>query len=717
MQRIGWPWYTRSLTRWGGTAVFFLVLSLSVQAASPTRSASEVGQPVADAAFPGAIPTPGESETALEVAARVDELIDAGLRDAHVTVAPRTNDEDFLRRVGLDLAGAAASPTVIQEFIANPDPRKREKLVESLLASDDYARNWARYWRDVVFMRATDMRAQLGQKAFESWMAERLRANTPWDEVAAAMLTATGDVRENGATGLIFAQSGDANEIAAETSRIFLGIQLQCANCHDHPTDHWKRTEFHELAAFFPRIQVIPKRIAANGRQMLQTFEVVSLGAQGGGRFGPGGGPGFDPERFLKNNDSNGDGLLSQDEAEKGGVRLYAFLIRSGGDTNADGKLSLDELKKVRLPPQVGNGFMPDPERLLKNSDTDGDGLISKEEADKSGMRAFTLLMQIGADANGDGKLSVDEIRNARPPNLPGRGALEHFMSDPAAPQSQGQKIDPVFFVNRQHPGAGRSDLERRQSLARYLSDPANPWFAKAFVNRIWGALLGEGFYMPIDDIGPDRKAAHPAALDTLCAGFVASRYDVKWLFRAITNTVAYQRQISAANSETPAAPFGAATPVRLRSDQIYTALVRVLGVEASDGLSFRRDTTMPGGGRGLFDNTPRGQFNRLFRVDPSTVPEDVTGTIPQALYLMNSPLVRNLINAQGKSPLATIINEHASDDDAISQLYLLVHTRRPVPAETQVCRDFIHQQPDRGKAYEDILWSLVNTTEYQTRR
>ena len=104
------------------------------------------------------------------------------------------------------------------------------------------------------------MRAPIVNQSFVSWMTESLKANDGWDDIARAMITASGDVRENGDTAIIFVQEGSPEDIAGEVSRIFLGIQMQCANCHDHPWDRWKRDEFHELAAFFPRISLRPVR-------------------------------------------------------------------------------------------------------------------------------------------------------------------------------------------------------------------------------------------------------------------------------------------------------------------------------------------------------------------------------------------------------------------------------------------------------------------------
>ena len=93
-----------------------------------------------------------------------------------------------------------------------------------------------------------------------AFLADRFNSGAGWDKIASAFITAKGDVRENGDTGLIMAQMGQPAEIAAETARIFLGMQIQCAQCHDHKTDRWKRQQFHELASFFPRVAIRPVR-------------------------------------------------------------------------------------------------------------------------------------------------------------------------------------------------------------------------------------------------------------------------------------------------------------------------------------------------------------------------------------------------------------------------------------------------------------------------
>jgi hypothetical protein len=579
------------------------------------------------------------------VAARVDELILAELKKTSADVAPRCSDEDFLRRVSFDIAGVSPSPQEVTLFGLDPDSHKRISAIDRLLASSDYAENWARYWRDVVFSRATEMRAFRARSPFETWLKSQFAENKPWNEIATALLTATGDVYEKGETAFIFAQQADPTEVAAETSRVFLGIQLQCANCHDHPNDSWKREQFHSLAAFFPRMRLQPKP-----QSMGRDFELVSMNVPAGGRGqGPGG---F--QQFRNNPE---------------------FLIRRF-DTNRDGKISRDEAKDA---PNGGQFLMG--------------------------------LFDLG-DANKDGFLTAEEIKRLPPPPMRrGSGSAEYRMPDLQHPQAEGKKLDPVFFLGNLKAGAGLSDLDRRQSLARYITSTDNPWFAKAFVNRIWAQLVGEGFYMPIDDIGPERSAKYPEALDALSAGFTASGYDVAWLFRTIASTETYQRQARARDPKAPAPAFTSANPIRLRADQLYDALARVLGFKDE---SLPQEGAMMGMG-GRFSR--RGQFETLFGFDPSTSPDELTATIPQALFMMNSAFMNSLIRAGGQTRLRQILDKYKNDDDALSELYLVVHAREPSAKEAQVCRDYIREVNNRNEAFEDILWSLLNSTEFQSKR
>ena len=220
----------------------------------------------------GVEPTSAEAGSPHAAAAQVDRIIETEIAEKGSKPAPLVNDADFLRRITLDLAGRIPTPDKIRSFEADRSSEKRTLVAERLLANRDFSNNWAAYWRDVVFSRATDQRAVPFQIVFERWLADQFAAETSWADITRDILTATGDVRENGATGLLMAHQGDPEELVGEASRIFLGIQIQCANCHDHPSDAWSREQFHELAAYFPRVRVQPRL-----NQMPRTFEVVSV--------------------------------------------------------------------------------------------------------------------------------------------------------------------------------------------------------------------------------------------------------------------------------------------------------------------------------------------------------------------------------------------------------------------------------------------------------
>jgi hypothetical protein len=588
------------------------------------------------------------------VAAAVDRLILDNLNETGTSPAPRTSDEDFLRRVHFDLAGTMPLPREVTMFGLDPDADKRMKVVDRLLSSEEYAHNWSAYWRDVIFLRATDMRARIMEGTFEKWMTDQIRDNQGWDKITTSLLTATGEVTEHGETALIFAHAGQADEIAAEASRIFLGIQIQCANCHDHPNDKWKRQQFHQLAAFFPRVQV--KR---EGQTQPPTFVVTSY-------------------------------------EKKAPVRSNSKAKGKG----AKGK--------------GGGGFLEHPERLFARFDRNGDGKITKDEVRNTPFeKQFDRLLAI-ADTNKDGALTLKEIKEAPLPGGMKRATAEHYMPDLKNPSSKGTKMEPVFFVNGERPASGLSDEGRRHALAKYITADKDPWFSRAFVNRIWAEMLGEGFYMPIDDMGPQRQARMPEVLDLLADAFVANKYDTKWLFQTIARTEAYQRDIRAKDPSVESPPvFAASSPKRLRADQLFNAITKVLGINVTDAQA----NAEAGKGKNRYARGPRAQFDFLFGYDPSTSQDDLTGNVPQALFMMNSRMINGLIHGEGKTRLSHILKEYSENKDAVREVYVLTLAREPSQKEETICLNYVNDAGSRREGFEDVMWSLMNSSEFLSKR
>src|SRR5262245_11449256 len=333
---------------------------------------------------------PSEAETAAAVDAALVRGLEADARPSAVV-----EDETFLRRVLLDLTGRLPDPEALRRFAADATPTKRAAVVEELLRSEAYAVNWGRYWRDAVTYHTPASGNYLRWKLFDEWWTEQLRRNRPWDEVVSALVTSSGINDEIAPVNYLTAMYGNPGEIAATTSRVFLGVQIQCAECHNAKTEPWKREQFHQFAAFFGRA------------------------------------------RLIQHKDVDGRGTP------------YAI------ESRADGQYRMVDKK--------------DPTRLI--------------------------AMQ--------------------PRFLTGEGL-----------------------------GLDSDDSERRELLAKLITDPKNRWFAKCYVNRIWTAMLGWGFYPSVTDLGAEAEPVrHKETLELLEKGWVASGYDVKWLFRTIARTEAYQRR------------------------------------------------------------------------------------------------------------------------------------------------------------------------------
>jgi hypothetical protein len=522
----------------------------------------------------------------------IDRLVNAALKEAKLEPSARTTDEQFIRRVYIDIAGKLPMPADITDFIADKSPDKREKLIDKLLASDEYAKHFGRYWREVFAgNRITDFRARGFVGHFERWFIAQLKANEKWDKVTREILTASGSMRndepdKNGQLFFLISRSGaDAQtEIAAETSRIFLGTQIQCAQCHDHPSDVWKRHHFHEFTAYLARMRERPI---------------------------------LEEKRFV-------------------GTTLTS------------------------LP--FGEHKMPDPENPRKTT-------------------------------------------NMAPRFLDG--------SKPAMGKGGGGGAVPGKFGKGG--GGGLSDADRRASLASSIVSKDNPWFAGAFANRMWGLLMGQAFYSPIDDMGPMKEAVMPDVLVRVAASFRGSDYDVKLLLKDIMMSETYQRQVRPGESIDSHLLFAGTKATRMNADEFWNVLTGTLG-SLSGGGKGPPGKGFGGGFGGRFGGLET-IFRQEFAYDPSTKPEEVEGSISQALILMNNPTIHAKIKAEGSNLLGRILSTYTDNDEALRMVYLRTLARRPTDRELQRCREHLTAVPNRAEAFEDILWALINSTEFQTRR
>ena len=199
----------------------------------------------------------------VELATEIDGLIRRRLAAENVTAAPAADDAEFLRRVFLDLGGRIPPSTRVRRFLADRDPDKRRKVVDELLDSSLYVVHFSNVWRKALLPETqADPQTRVLVPAFEAWLRQKLTDDTSYSEMVREIVTvplaASRNPREipgqaDRPSPLAFYQAKQIKpeNLAASTARTFLGIRIECAQCHDHPFDNWKQNDFWSFAAFF----------------------------------------------------------------------------------------------------------------------------------------------------------------------------------------------------------------------------------------------------------------------------------------------------------------------------------------------------------------------------------------------------------------------------------------------------------------------------------
>lgn len=183
----------------------------------------------------------------------IDKLIHERLRQLQFVPAQRCTDSEFVRRIYLDVTGLLPSVDAATSFLADTEPKKREKLIDELLKSPEHAKFWALKWGDILRIKAANITSP-GVFKYHRWLVRAFQNNMPYDEFARQLLTSTGSTFENPAANYYRTAAG-TNDCTESTAQIFLGARLECARCHNHPHERWTQDNYYGLGAFFNRIQ------------------------------------------------------------------------------------------------------------------------------------------------------------------------------------------------------------------------------------------------------------------------------------------------------------------------------------------------------------------------------------------------------------------------------------------------------------------------------
>ena len=496
----------------------------------------------------------------------IDRQIRQGWTDNDVVPSAVADDEEWFRRVHLDLVGHIPRWNEIERFHRDKNPAKRAALVDKLLDDPGYVRNWTTIWTNLAIGRKTVR--WVSRPAMERFYREAFAQNRPWNEIVHDLVAAEGRSDENGAVNYLLAQmatNDEAVQATAKTTRLFMGLQVQCTQCHNHPFNEWKQDQFWQINSFLRQTRRINHRKfdPASGRQVDDYAELVADNFSG-------------PVFFEK---------------------------RSGE-------------------------------------------------------------MQVAY---------------------------------------------PIFFDAKVDPG---SETNRRKELARLMTSGENPLIARSMVNRTWAHFLGYGFTTPVDDMGPHKPPSHPELLDRLSQEFVKSRYDIKRLIHWICESEAYNLTSRAGKKNTIDDParghsplFSRMYPKPLEAEQLYDSLLIATEAQNSGETNWtnaqiQRDDWLQ-------------QFIIAFGTDENDEASTFNGTIPQALLMMNGPLVQKAIGAEKGSFLYTVMTSDSSDDRKVQRLYLATLSRHPHGREESAAESLIEAYPDKLGGFQDLFWALLNSNEF----
>jgi len=183
----------------------------------------------------------------------IDERVKEKLRELNLPPSARCTDAEFIRRAFLDTLGVLPAPEEARAFLADTQPDKRDRLIDSLLQRPEFVDYWSYRWCDLFLVNSDKLPLQ-PMWSYYQWIRRNVELNTPWDEMVRDLLTATGSTLENGA-GNFFILHDEPTRLAETVSTAFLGMSIACAKCHNHPMEKWTNDQYFAFANLFSRIR------------------------------------------------------------------------------------------------------------------------------------------------------------------------------------------------------------------------------------------------------------------------------------------------------------------------------------------------------------------------------------------------------------------------------------------------------------------------------
>jgi hypothetical protein len=643
----------------------------------------------------------------------VDTHILAKLRRMNLPPAPLADDATFLRRACLDVTGELPAADEVRTFLQDSATDKRDRKIEELLRRPSHAALWTLRFCDLL--KAADFGVYadaLSQEAdaprLQAWVRARLEENTPYDQFVARILLATSredrspdeyadevkalmegyapgrkDLKlySNRRTLDLYWQRRGADGVggALQVAHAFLGLRLECAQCHRHPHDSWQQNDLLDFANFFMRV----RKVGFEGDNEKRFPEMAAIKKR------------FDDEakklatEVKKRKETEGkkreeEGKKAKAEADK----LNAAIGKLEKGVPAAGRA--DEIAQKRKELDRLRETVAAAERFRQQT-------VEMEKRAK-------LLPEIGR------RLLQAEVRLLPP------GKFARVTSPIGTRESKVTRLlgeaEPVVLADGRDP---------REAVMSWMRRPDNPYFARAIVNRVWAHYFGRGIIDPPDNLSAFNPATHPELLRELCDGFIKNGYDLRWLHRTILTSRTYQQSSSAHPASAADRANYASCPIRrLPAEVMLDALNTATGTTEKMDMKFyhwpeeMKTVEVPFPPRNAFvafvlENFGRPKRNAAVQCDCER--DDGTSVL-QVLTLANHPrLWEKIRDPAGR--VAKLTKQSTADADKIDELFLATVSRPPADAERATCLKYLRAAESPEKGLQGILWGLLNTREF----
>ncbi|RFC43709.1 MAG: Protein of unknown function (DUF1553)/Protein of unknown function (DUF1549) [Verrucomicrobia bacterium] len=727
---------------------------------------------------------------------KVDEWVNAKLRKAGIVPAGVCTDAEFLRRASLDVTGTLPTPVEIEAFLADARTDKRRLKIEELLGRPGYAAWWTTKLCDFtgnnpVLLRGNNLIANGGQYNFGpqlarqwfDWIYARVDQNKPYDELATGIVLGamrsrpdqpyeeyvremagyfrTGDPADFGARETMpwfWARQNvaKAEDKALAFAHTFLGVRIECAQCHKHPFDQWTKQDFAQFQAFFTTIGfrqgegkkgvVAPVKTETSG----MTYEVIREEIRREAKEK------VDAEYLAKD-------LKRAKEAREAQLKEDALK-----------QAQTDSVTVAQTPaPQVPSNTSPSPDGSSLGpgaaSEAVPGGIAPSASAQTAAVAAVAaekpekplepLPLTDGEKSRREADLKVayqratelilsERIKKGQP--LPWADLTAQTPQSPkpsknpaaSAAVSGGNRVmTPKLLGGEQVMLETFADV--RKPLMEWLRAQDNPYFARAWVNRVWANYFGRGIVEPADDLNLANAPSNAELFDYLSKGFASHGFDMKWLHREILTSDAYQRSWKTNNTnKLDEKNFSHAMIRRLPAELVHDAIMmatdtqerlaqyavnvheRAIGAAGTTNYI----ATMKGGKGAGADSYALNIFGKPARQTNCDCERVTDPTLLQTIYTRNDPSLLARIDSkrgtawiesvlgivtQGKAATPATPPDPAKVEQLIREIYLRTLSRPPSVEETAMARGDILANPSSVDGSRELLWTLLNTREF----